>query len=214
MKNSVNPHTEELCFSPEKLKAFIRQKLSDYRPRTFLFSDKASVPAAVLVPLFFKEGEAHLLFTKRTELVAHHKGQISFPGGRRDETDKDLLHTALRETEEEVGVKPEDIQVLGRTDRFLTNTFFLVSPYVGFYSYPYPYVISTGEIDRLIEVPLLHLLQPDVFEVKPLTKNGYKWMIHYYRYNGDVIWGVTGFLLSNFISLIFDEKRPLFFRDK
>ncbi len=214
MKNSVNPAIEEICFSPEKLKTLITKKLSDYKPRTFLFSKKASVPAAVLIPLFFKENQAHLLFTKRTELVAHHKGQISFPGGRKDDTDADLEYTALRETEEEVGIKPQHIRLLGRTDRFLTNTYFLVSPYVGCYEYPYPYVVSEDEIDRLIEVPLLHLLQPDTFETKALTKDGHKWIIHYYHYNSDVIWGVTGFLLSNFLSLLFDEKRPPVFGDK
>ncbi len=214
MKNSVDSRIEEICFSPEKLKTLITKKLSDYRPRTYLFSKETSVPAAVLIPLFFKNDQVHLLFTKRTERVAHHKGQISFPGGRKDDSDRDMKFTALRETEEEVGIKPEHIRLLGRTDRFLTNTFFLVSPFVGWFEYPYPFVISEDEIDRLIEVPLLHLLQPDTFEVKPLTKNGQKWMIHYYHYKDDIIWGVTGFLLSNFLSLLFDEKRPDVFRDK
>jgi len=214
MKNTVSPQIEALCFSEEKLKSFIAEKLLDYQPLTHLFSKKKSVPAAVLIPLFFKEGQAHILFTKRTELVEHHKGQISFPGGRRDDTDVDLEFTALRETEEEVGIRQSHVELLGRTDRFLTNTFFLVSPYVGFFKYPYPFVISEGEIDKLIEVPLLHLLQPDIFEIKPIRKDGHTWMLHYYRYNSEVIWGVTGFLLSNFLSLLFDDSRIAEFRDQ
>jgi len=150
--------------------------------------------------------QAHLLFTKRTETVAHHKGQISFPGGRFDDTDSSLEFTALRETEEEVGIHQNQVEILGRTDRFLTNTYFLVSPYVGFFSYPYPYVVSEAEIDRIIEVPLLHLLQPDIFETKPIKKDGQSWMVHYYHYQSDVIWGVTGFLLSNFLSILFDHN--------
>ena len=204
--NIVNGELKELCYSEKQLKSFIHVTLSDYQPQTHLFSKKTSVPAAVLIPLFFKDGQAHLLFTKRTETVAHHKGQISFPGGRFDDTDSSLEFTALRETEEEVGIHQNQVEILGRTDRFLTNTYFLVSPYVGFFSYPYPYVVSEAEIDRIIEVPLLHLLQPEIFETKPIKKDGQSWMVHYYHYQSDVIWGVTGFLLSNFLSILFDHN--------
>ena len=151
-----------------------------------------------------------MLFTKRSEIVEHHKGQISFPGGRMDDTDPSLLFTALRETEEEVGIARDDVQVVGPTDRFLTNTHFMVSPFVGFYSYPYDYTVNPDEIDRLIEVPLRHLLQDDIFEVKSLERNGYTWKLHYYHYKNDVIWGVTGFLLSNFLSIAFNLDRNYF----
>ena len=214
MKNIVNPEIEELCYSEEKLKSFILEKLSGYEPVTHLFSKKQSVPAAVLIPLFFKDGQAHLLFTKRTELVEHHKGQISFPGGRKDDTDSDLEYTALRETEEEVGIKQGHVQLLGRTDRFLTNTYFMVSPFVGYFNYPYPFVVSEGEIDRLIEVPLLHLMNPKIFEIKPYKKDEHTWMVHYYYYNSDIIWGVTGFLLSNFLSILFDHTHTTAIGDK
>ncbi len=204
--NISNEEIQALCHSERQLKSYIKDTLSDYQPRTHLFSKKKSVPAAVLIPLFFKDGQAHLLFTKRTETVAHHKGQISFPGGRFDNTDTSLEFTALRETEEEVGIQQKKVEILGRTDRFLTNTYFLVSPYVGFFSYPYPYILSKAEIDRIIEVPLLHLLQPEIFETKPIIKDDQSWTVHYYHYHSDVIWGVTGFLLSNFLSILFDHN--------
>lgn len=205
MKNTVKEQLADLCFDSVKLKSFIQQKLHKRQPQTYLFSDQPATPAAVLVPLFFKDDQAHMLFTKRTEHLSQHKGQIAFPGGKADDEDKNLLHTALRETDEEVGIKPGHVQVLGRTDNFLTNTFFLVSPFVGMYDHPYPYQVNHDEIDRLIEVPLQHLLQPDVFELKPFKKNGQTWMIHYYYYQQDVIWGVTGFLLSNFLSILTGE---------
>lgn len=205
--NTVNQEIQALCRSEQRLKSFISNTLSDYQPQTHLFSRKTSVPAAVLIPLFFKEGQAHLLFTKRSETVAHHKGQISFPGGRFDHTDSSLEFTALRETEEEVGIRQSQVEILGQTDRFLTNTYFLVSPFVGYFSYPYPYVISEAEIDRIIEVPLLHLLQPEIFETKPVVKENQSWNVHYYHYHRDVIWGVTGFLLSNFLSILFDHNQ-------
>ena len=83
----------------------------------------------------------------------------------------------------------------------------MVTPYVGYFPYPYEYKINADEIDRVIEVPLSHLLNPKIFEIKPWVRDGIKWNIHYYNYNGDIIWGVTGFLLSNFLSIVFDLDR-------
>ncbi len=209
MKNLVDPKVETLCRDLSALKEHIRTKLAGHRPKTYRFSSKKSIPAGVLFPLFFKEGQAHLLFTKRTDHLEHHKGQIAFPGGKRDKTDANMLETTLRETREEVGITENDIEILGQADRFQTNTYFLITPYVGVFPYPYPYTVSPGEIERLIEVPLLHLLRDDVFETKPFEKNGIIWQVHYYYFGDDTIWGVTGFLLSRFLSLVFDLERPL-----
>lgn len=215
MKNSVD-HLKgknkylELCYSEENLKHHLEKILSNHTPQKYIFKKVKSKPAAVLIPIYFKNDEAHILFTKRTEIVEHHKGQISFPGGSRDPDDIDLEYTALRETEEEVGIKKQDIQIVGQTDIFLTNTHFLVTPYVGFFGYPYSFSVSENEIDRLIGVPLSHFFDEQNFEVKPFKKENYKWLIHYYYFNHDVIWGVTGFLLSNFLSIAFGLNRNLF----
>ncbi len=209
MKNTVKPETERLCHDASALKEHIRTKLAAHTPQTHRFSDQKSTPAAVLFPLFFKDGQAYLLFTKRTETLEHHKGQIALPGGKWDKTDAHMLETALRETREEVGIAEKDIEILGQTDQFQSNTYFLITPFVGAFPYPYEFCVSEGEIERLIEVPLLHLLQDDIFEVKPFKKNGIIWQVHYYYYKQDTIWGVTGFLLSRFLSLIFDLDRPL-----
>ncbi len=190
-----------------ELYKLIKNKLSSHKQRTYKYADVPYKKAAVLIPLFFKDGESHLLFTKRTDKVETHKGQISFPGGMYDESDNNLEETALRETWEEMGIKTNDVTIIGRTDSFLTNTNFLVTPYVGYFFYPYEYKINSDEIDRVIEVPLKNLLNPDCFEIKPWERDGIKWNIHYYNYNGDVIWGVTGFLLSNFLSIIFNIDR-------
>ncbi len=210
MKNSANgendiKHWETLCRNRDQLIQHITSTLNDHNPQKYVFREVRGTPAAVLIPLFFKEGEAHLLFTKRTDSVGTHKGQISFPGGRRDPEDENLLHTALRETEEEVGIRK--LHILGETDTYLTNTHFLVTPYVGLFEHPFPYVVNEAEIERLIEVPLLHLLREDSFRIQQLTRHGYRWKIHYYYFNDDIIWGVTGFLLSNFLSLIFGLDR-------
>src|SRR5262245_56549999 len=88
-------------------------------------------PAAVLVPFLEKEGETYLLFTRRTESVRDHKGQISFPGGARDPGDPSLRETALRETEEEIGVPRHAVEVLGELDDYVTVTNYMITPYVG-----------------------------------------------------------------------------------
>ncbi len=206
----VSPDLFELCRSPRELETHLAQKLSEHQTRTFAYKTVKGVDAAVLIPVFFKNEEAHILFTKRTDLVEHHKGQISFPGGRRDDTDADLKETALRETEEEVGILQTDVKMLGQTDRFLTNTHYMVTPFVGMFDYPYAYRVNDGEIDRLIEVPFSHLLRDDDFSIQQRDINNTTWQIHYYRYGDDTIWGVTGFLLSNFLSIVFDLPRQTY----
>jgi len=214
MKNSVDPKINQnnilkLCQSENNLKKHLINVLANHQPRKFIYKNTESRPAAVLIPIFFKEGQAHLLFTKRTDYVEHHKGQISFPGGSRDDEDTSLKITALRETEEEVGIKSNHVTILGQTDVFLTNTHFLVTPFVGYYNYPYPYHINDGEIDRLIEIPLVHFFNDDIFEIKPYEKNGHQWRVHYYKYGNELVWGVTGFLLSNFLSIVFGLDRNI-----
>lgn len=207
---NMNPDFHHICQHPDELFSLIRERLSDHKSRTIRYKEVEERPAAILIPLFFKDGEAHVLFTKRTDTVEHHKGQISFPGGMRDEEDSDMRDTALRETWEEMGIRPEDVEILGSFDRFLTITDFMITPYVGTFPYPYEFVLSDGEIDRVIEVPLIELLEPDQFEIKPLVRDGIRWDVHYYTHNGDTIWGVTGMLVSNFLSIVFDLDRIRF----
>ncbi len=186
---------------------YVEQRLAGHKPKTYRFADVREREAAVLIPFFFKAGRPHLLFTKRTEKVEHHKGQISFPGGMYDAVDANLRETALRETWEEMGIQPDDIDILGRTDNFLTNTHFLVTPYVGYFPYPYPFKINPDEIAHTIEVPLDVLMEPGRFEVRRWERDGVVWDIHYYHYLDEIIWGVTGFLLSNLLSIVFDITR-------
>ncbi len=114
------------------------------------------VPAAVLVPLFTKDGEFHILFTQRSNKVTYHKGQISFPGGVHTKADSSLLVTALRESYEEIGLEPEDADILGELDDTITLfSGFVISPFVAFIPFPYPFRINTEEIEDMFDVPLL-----------------------------------------------------------
>jgi 8-oxo-dGTP pyrophosphatase MutT (NUDIX family) len=138
----------------------LRPLLATYEPK--LNDAPGLIPAAVMLLLYERDGEEHLLFQVRSQLVEHHKGEISLPGGARDPEDESLLATALRETHEEIGVAPEHIEVFGRIDDFTTRTNFVMAPYVGASTAPapYPFQAATLEVDQLLEVPLAHLLSP------------------------------------------------------
>ena len=152
-------------------------------------------PSAVLLPLYFDGGHAHILLTKRSESLRHHRGQISFPGGKCESGDANYLSTALRETHEEIGLPPERVQVLGALSPIPTPTGFYIYPYVGLIPYPYEYQTDPGEIACLIQVPLAHLLAPKNHRTEIRQAGGQDRLIHYYDYKEWVIWGVTGYLL-------------------
>jgi len=162
--------------------------------------------AAVLVPLFQKGEECHLLFTKRSEQVKYHKGEISFPGGVVDEEDAELEKTALREAFEEIGLKEEDVQIIGVLDDIVTVTEFIVTPIVGLFPYPYPFKISEVEIAELIEVPLASLLAEDCFSEREILRGDRKEVVYAYQYGDHVIWGATARILNQFLDLITFQK--------
>jgi len=163
--------------------------------------------AAVLVPLFQKGGDCHLLFTKRSEQVKYHKSEISFPGGVVDEEDRELINTALREAHEEIGLKESDIQVIGLLDDIVTITEFIVTPIVGLFPYPYPFRVSEAEIAELIEVPLSFLLNKEYQSEKTILRGGQHEVVYAYQYGEHVIWGATARILNQFLGLISSERK-------
>lgn len=169
--------------------------------------DGQAVPAAVLVLLFERETDYHVLLTKRSDKVACHKGEISFPGGTVDLQDRDLLHTALREGYEEVGVHPEDVAILGRLDDMSTvTTGFVISPYVGVIAWPYPFQVNTNEIAELIFVPLKRL--KDIWHCGKAQKSGSKVDAPgpSFYYEDNFVWGATARILKQFADLVFTKK--------
>ena len=162
--------------------------------------------AAVLVPLFQKGKDCHLLFTKRSEEVKYHKGEISFPGGVVDEEDLELINTALREAHEEIGLKERDVQIIGILDDIVTITEFIVTPIVGLFPYPYPFKVSEVEIAELIEVPLASLLEEDCFSEREIFRGGQKEVVYAYQYGKYIIWGATARILNQFLNLITSSR--------
>lgn len=180
----------------EKLKDILssRQKIS--------FEDKGLVKAAVLVPIFFKGGKYHLLFTKRSDRVPSHKGQVSFPGGAHSEADSSLLKTALRESWEEVGLKAEDAEILGELDDISTTTsHFNISPFVAFIPYPYKFTLSHDEIDEIFDVPISALSHRDDWKLESYVFDNQVYINYTYKYEGRVIWGATARIVQQFLEI-------------
>jgi len=159
-------------------------------------------PAAVLIPLYVREKALWTLFTKRTDLVEHHKGQISFPGGGKDAGDANLWETALRETEEEIGVPRKGVRLLGALPRLVTVTEFEVAPFVGAIPYPVAFAPQPGEVESIIEVPLAYLLDPMVVEERPVKWKGRDVMTLVYHYKGHAIWGATARILADLLAVM------------
>lgn len=174
--------------------------------------------AAVLILLHQYQGEDHLLLTKRTETVAHHKGQICFPGGVHDAGDPNLWKTALRETFEELGITPETISYIGALDPMMTPTGFMVFPFLGALTQPLAVHPSPHEIAEVFSVPLSHLLDPKNLkfvrrslphldstpklprEFRELLSQGYDDPTFVYR--DYEIWGVTGRILMQLVEML------------
>lgn len=161
-------------------------------------------PAAVLVPLYWADGEWHALFTERTHTVEDHKGQVAFPGGRADATDGTPVETALREAEEEIGLKRGDVTLLGQLDDLLTVTQYRVTPIVGTFPWPYPFVLSTAELSEVFGVPLRWLANPANREIKAIDHAllRRKVNVYYFHYQNHVIWGVTGKIVANLLEML------------
>ena len=156
--------------------------------------------AAVLVPLIPHASEPHVLFTVRSHDVEYHRGEVSFPGGACDPTDPDLLFTALRESHEEVGIRPHDVQILGEQSHQLIWSGFHITPYVGVLARaPYDFEPREIEVSQLLEIPLSHLLDPANLEDMPLEREGRRTTTRAYRYGEHRVYGATAFILRRFL---------------
>ena len=160
------------------------------------------MPAAVLLLLMEKEGRFHIIFNVRTQQVEHHKGEISFPGGMHEASDPDLRTTALRETWEEMGIRQEDVTILGKLDDYGTHSGFVISPFVGVFPYPYEYNPSEIEVAEVLEAPIDHLLAPANHTTVRVEHDGSVYQDRAYKFQDHVIWGATARMLTQFLTLI------------
>ena len=170
-----------------------------------------ATPAAVLIPLYQEDGKWKLLFTRRTESVDVHAGQVSFPGGRIEDSDNSVVAAALREAQEEVGLDPADVEPLGQLNPLLTVTQFLVTPVVGVIPWPYPLLTNPTEVARTFGVPIKWLADPQNLEIQerePLLP-GRRIQVYYFKeYEGETIWGVTARITVNFLKILRASNLP------
>ena len=191
----------------------IRKLKEAYRPGTVASTDGyarmyAGVElkcAAVLLPLACWQDEWHLLFTRRTETVEHHKGQVSFPGGGCDTDEQTPEATALREAWEEIGLAPGDVRLLGRLNEVLTITRFRVTPVVGVIPYPYEFRPEPAEVGRVFTIPLAWLAQRENWDEQLLGPAGAPRpfpVITYHPYDGETLWGASARITHNFLGVL------------
>ncbi|MGH8664410.1 MAG: NUDIX hydrolase [Burkholderiales bacterium] len=185
----------------DHIRTRIRQH--EYRP---IADDEAAITHAVLVPFYVLGGELHIVLTKRTDLVSMQQGHIAFPGGRREPEDPDLLAAALRESAEEIGLAPADVEVFGRLDDFWTRGGkMFVAGFAGLIDpamSPYPWRAQEREVAEILEVPVRHVLDPRNVEVaEPREVIGRMWPNETFVFRGHRVFGATARTLRHVLEL-------------
>jgi 8-oxo-dGTP pyrophosphatase MutT (NUDIX family) len=189
---------------------YISQKLQESQKNADDSDGYAEIPvkpntrlkcAAVLIPLAFSGDEWHLLFTRRTDRVQSHKGQVSFPGGACDEGETTPEQTALREAEEEIGMRREDVTVLGRLSQLITISNYRVTPVVGVIPFPYAFKVAGVEVARVFTIPLLWLSDRNNYW-EFLLRDSERSLITYHPFDGELLWGATARMTVTFLKTI------------
>ena len=181
------------------------KQVLDSRPAVTVDSHSL-VPAAVLLALYEFDGDLRVVLQKRSQQVEHHKGEISFPGGMVDPGDKTYLDAALREAHEEMGIRPEDVQVLGRLDDMATNSHFMISTYVGAIPSPYEFTPSDIEVAEVLMPSVAHLRDAGTVREEARLDGDDLTTMPCYAFDGHVIFGATARILGQFIDLTRDVK--------
>lgn len=185
----------------------IRSCLSDSgaeigaREQDSFFENELAKPAAVLVPLTRDieiDGTWHVVLTRRTQTVADHKGQVSFPGGRSDPEDQTPISTALREAQEEIGLNPETVKVLGTLKPLYTISNYLVTPVIGEIPWASPFYPQPNEVERVFSIPLYWLADRSHFRIQQREAQLPYWtepktlrVVYFEEYDGELLWGVS-----------------------
>lgn len=156
-------------------------------------------PAGVLIPVFLKNGELNVIFTKRSNNVQHHKGQICFPGGSRETHDENLWQTATRETEEELGIDRNTIYHVGKLPSLITPTRFRITPYIGFITSEFDLKPCPVEVDSVFAAPLTHFLDHINLRFEKRVYAGKEFDVPFFRYKSHEIWGATGSILLTMV---------------
>lgn len=158
--------------------------------------------AGVLVPLRARGDEVSVVLARRTEQVPHHKGQVCFPGGSRDPGDADLLETALREAEEELGIRRGDVEILGTMDPVITVTGFFIQPFVAKISSTVEFRLDAFEMAEVFEAPLSIFGEFHRYRHAESTFQGERNRVYFFDYGAHTIWGATAMILHRVAELV------------
>ncbi len=188
--------------TPILTQAFIQKKLNRYQRQSIERS--ALTKSAVLIPIVKRGNGLNLLFTKRSETVEHHKGQISFPGGATDTIDISPVDTALRETFEEIGLERSAIAIIGIIDDLQTPSGFVVTPVVGFIEHLPPLHINAEEVAQVIFIPLEKFFDDSLRHSDVRERDGIKIEVFSYNVWEEPVWGATAFFVKQLVSLLKD----------
>ncbi|HET9111905.1 MAG TPA: CoA pyrophosphatase [Ktedonobacterales bacterium] len=199
LRQRLAPAALDLSFSKAPTMAGLPTTLAD--PRIY---GKNPRQAAVLAPLYARDGKPHLLFTLRAAGLSSHSGEISFPGGSRDPEDTSLAHTALRESQEELGLPPSSVALLGAMPPAYTAVSnFLVTPYVGWLGEGLPLLQpQESEVAEVIEAPISALDDHLIYHEEMWSRGGEVHAVHFYDFGAYRIWGFTGRLLHQLLALL------------
>ncbi|MBL4764342.1 MAG: CoA pyrophosphatase [Colwellia sp.] len=143
-----------------------------------------------------------VLLTKRASHLKHHPSQISFPGGKVEPTDKNLIHTALREAQEEIGLSPEAVSIVGQLPSYQVISGYQVTPIIAVIEAPQYYQKDENEVDEIFQVPLQHFLQPQNHHAITSYRNGHHHNVHFFPYKHYNIWGATAAMLKDLVEHI------------
>lgn len=182
----------------------VAQKLANYRLGPSSVPIDHNRKAAVLVPLLKMDGEWHLLYIRRSADVQDHKGQVAFPGGAVEPQDEDAVAAAVRESQEEIGLKPENIRILGQMHGRNTITHYYITPVVAVISWPFQIQLQVREVSRVFTIPLKWLaISQHHTQREVIRPNGAREPVYFFdEYDGELLWGITAAITLELLDLI------------
>ncbi len=183
----------------------VEERLQNYQPRTI----NAQLPEAAVLISITNASEPELVFTRRATHMSTHSGEVAFPGGKRDPSDRDLIHTALRESFEEIALPPETVRIIGQTGSVISRFGLEVTPIVGVIEADTPLRANMAELDRIFKVPLSYFLDKENLTFNHWKMRNQDYMMPSFYYGEYLIWGLTAVMLVEFLNITLDTEIPL-----
>ncbi len=175
----------------------IHQRLTLHTPRRLVID----APEAAVLIAITRSATPEILFTRRSLQLSSHKGEVAFPGGKRDLADQDLLHTALRESYEEIGLAAERVEILGSVGDVVSRFGIKVTPFVGVIHDSEQLTINPAELDRIFRVPVSYFLETKPQKIDTLRYRGEEFYVPAWQYGEYSIWGLTALMLAEFLNV-------------